>query len=260
MNQEELSAVTFVLKGVLNSDNNTRKEAEKKLNEMKSNAPALCYYLSLILNEESTEKGVKTLASVLLRKILHVPEKENIDPAWKSFADNFKVSIKENILKAVINESDKQQKIKYCDTMATVVENVFEGKESWPDLFNFIYQGISLNLEPNNISNIETVLFLLSQIFGVVYEEMIPKLEAFIVTFENFFKYDSFDLKTRTSQVIGEILSIVRKKESKKFKHFIPIIIEHTYKCLTTPKQESNVSLYIYIYINNFAIYTFVLI
>eukprot|EP00340_Litonotus_pictus_P012553 CAMPEP_0170535624 /NCGR_PEP_ID=MMETSP0209-20121228/101705_1 /TAXON_ID=665100 ORGANISM="Litonotus pictus, Strain P1" /NCGR_SAMPLE_ID=MMETSP0209 /ASSEMBLY_ACC=CAM_ASM_000301 /LENGTH=1014 /DNA_ID=CAMNT_0010836917 /DNA_START=614 /DNA_END=3658 /DNA_ORIENTATION=- len=127
--------------------------------------------------------------------------------------------------------------------MATVCENVFQNKEGWTDLFNFIYQGISLGLEPNNIDNIETVLFLMSQIFGLVYEEMIPKLDAFITTFESFYKYDNFDLKTRTSQVIGEILSIVRKKESKKFKIFIPSILEHTFKCLTTPKQEANLKL-----------------
>ena len=51
----------------------------------------------------------------------------------------------------------------------------------------------------------------------------------------------NYDLKTRTSQVIGEILSIVSKKESKKFKVFIPLVLEHTYKCLIDDKHENNV-------------------
>lgn len=247
MSQEELQEVKKVLKGVLNPDNEVRKDAEIKLAVLRKTPSAFCYYLSKVLSDADSERGMKTLASVLLRKILAVSEKDFVSPIWKAIDDNFKNSIKENILNAVINEADKQQKLKFCDTMATVAENVFDSKEGWVDLFNFIYQGISLPLEPANVSNIETVLFLISQIFGLVYEEMITKLDAFISTFEGFFKYDDFGLKTRTAQVIGEILSIVRKKDSKKFKHFIPIILEHTYKCLTTPNKESYVGIIFYI-------------
>jgi hypothetical protein len=250
MSQEELQEVKNVLKGVLNPDNIIRNEAEKKLSVLRNTPSAFCYYLSKVLSDVDSEKGMKTLASVLLRKLLAISEKEMVSPTWKSIDENFKNSIKENILNAVINEVDKSQKLKFCDTMATVAENVFDSKEGWVDLFNFIYQGISLPLEPANVSNIETVLFLISQIFGLVYEEMITKLDAFISTFEGFFKYEDFGLKTRTAQVIGEILSVVRKKDSKKFKHFIPIILEHTYKCLTTPNKESFVSIIIFNIIN----------
>lgn len=245
MSTQELQTVVTILKGILNPDNNTRKESEKKLSELNQNPSALSLCLSMVLVESSVEKGVKILASVLLRKVLHVPESDDVSQVWSNMSEEYKTSLKENILKSIINEADKSLKLKICDTMATIVENVFSSKESWPGVLDFIYQGISLPLEPNNISNIETVLFLLSLIFGIVYEEMISKLDAFIVTFESFFKYDSADLKTRTSQVIGEILSIVKKKDSKKFKIFIPSILEHTYKCLTDGKQEHNVSTFL---------------
>lgn len=236
---QDLQSVKNILQGILNPDNNIRKEAEKNLSQLRSNNSALCYYLSQIL-VECPEKGVKTLASVLLRKILDIPADEKLSSPWKDFDDKCREQIKENLLKSIISESDKAQKIKYCDTMAVVAENVFEYKGTWSSLLDFIYQGISLELLPENISNIETVLFLMSQIFGILYEEMVSKLDAFIATFDKFFKFNDFNLKTRTSQVIGEILSIVKKKDSKKFKVFIPSIIEHTYLCLSTPNQESN--------------------
>ena len=242
MSTEDLQNLTNILQGVLNPDNNLRKEAELKLNQIRENKPAFCFCLTKLL-VESPEKSVKTLASVLLRKTLSIGDKEEVSAAWLVMDANTKTSIKENILKAVIAEADKNQKIKYCDTMATVAENVFESKDTWPDLFNYIYEGISLELNPTNIPNIETVLFLLTQIFGLVYEEMITKLEAFITTFQNFFKSDDFNLKSRTSQVIAEILSIVKKKDSKKFKEFVPLILEHTMKCLTTDKQEHNLKI-----------------
>lgn len=245
MSTEDLNNLQLILQGVLNPDNNIRKEAEAKLSEYKSHKTALCYCLSILLIE-SKDKSVKTLASVLLRKSLTIGETEEVSQTWAEMEDNYRNSIKDNILKAVIAESEKNQKIKYCDTMATIVENVFESKGSWPDLFTFIIEGISLELKPENIPNIETVLFLLSQIFGLVYEEMISKLDAFISIFEKFFQYSDLNLKSRTSQIIGEILSIVKKKDSKKFKIFIPLILEHTMNCLTTPKEELNVSIVYY--------------
>lgn len=240
MSQNELAQVNEILRNILNPDNNIRKDAELKLNTLRSNIGALVFYLAKLLNE-SDEKGVKTLASVLLRKTLTTTDKFPISQAWASLDDNSKSQVKENILKAVINETDKNQKIKYCDTMATVCENVFEAKEQWTDLLAFIDQGLRLQLEPSNVANIETVLFLLSQIFSIINEEIISKLDSFISVFESYFKYEDYNLKTRTSQVIGEILSIVKKKDSKKFKHFIPLILEHTYKCLIANNQENNV-------------------
>ena len=246
MSTEDIQTLHQTLKNILTPDNNIIKEAEEKLTLIKQNNTVFVFALSKIILE-SPEKGVKTLASVLLRKTIKIPEKEDVSPNWSSLDDNTKSQVKQNILQAVISETDKNQKIKFCDTMATICENVFESKENWPDLLYFIYEGISLPLEPQNITNIETVLFFISEIFGIIYEEMVSKLDGFIKTFENFFKYDNIELKTRTSQVIGEILSIVRKKESKKFKPFIPSILEHTFKCLTTG-NETNVRFYLLIY------------
>ena len=49
-------------------------------------------------------------------------------------------------------------------------------------------------------------------------------------------------LKTRTVQAIGEILSIVRKKESKKFRDFIFYMLETTLKCMEAG-DENNLKL-----------------
>lgn len=247
MSQEEIQAIHTILQNILSPDNTIRGDAEKQLNQLKSNSAGLVFCLSKILIE-TTISGVKTLACVLLRKILHIKEEDAVNPIWTGLESSAKEEIKSNLLKAIIQEQNKTMKIKLCDTMATVAENVFESKEPWVDFFNFIYQGISLSPEAaENIPNIETVLFLLSQIFGYVYDELVPKLDSFITTFNLFFKTESFELKTRTSQVIGEILTIVGKKDSKKFKTFIPLILEHTMKCLMNPKEEQNVRLLFYI-------------
>lgn len=242
MSSQDILNVQQILSDILSNDNSVRGLAEKRLEELRNNQGALVFCLSQIL-VESSEKAIKTLASVLIRKTLDIKESDSVNPIWKGLDETFKNAIKTNLLQSILKEPIKSQKIKYCDTMATVAENVFESKEGWADLFNFIYEGVSLSPLPENLANIETVLFLMSQIFGYIYDELVPKLASFIITFEGFFLTDNFDLKTRTSQVIGEILSIVPKKESKKFKEFIPKILEHAYKCLVDEKQENNLKL-----------------
>lgn len=243
MSSDDFKAFHQLLSNLLSPDNTLRGEAEKQLNLIKSNSGPFVLYLSKIILE-SQEKGIKTLSSVLLRKTLEVKSSEDISPVWKSIDQPTRDQIKFNMIQSMIQEQNKNMKIKYADTVATIAESVFEGNEKWDDFFNFIYQGISLLPDgENNIGNIETVLFLMSQIFGYIHDELSSKLDSFIVTFENFFKTNSFDLKTRTSQVIGEILCVVQKKESKKFKPFIPFILEHTYKCLIDSHQEANLKL-----------------
>lgn len=240
MSSDDLKQIEKLMIDLLANDNNVRGEAEKKLNQTKNNSSALVYCLAKLIYQ-SENNGVKTLSSVLLRKLITIKEEEDISPVWESLDNNYKESVKQDLINAVLKEKNKDMKIKICDTMVSVAENVFENKESWPVFFNFIKEGLTLDTNnTDNVSNIETVLFVLSQIFGYIYDYF-KDIDSFIVTFKNFFNTNISDLKTRTSQVIGEILTVVNKKESKKFKDFIPLILEHTYKCLIDSKQEGNV-------------------
>lgn len=225
---------------LLSHDNEIRKAAELQLDSLRQNVPALVHCISKVLLN-STDKGVKTLASVILRRLLDIKENETVSSGWTVLSPDFKEQVKRDILQTVLSEPDKKQKIKFCDTMATITENVFEANETWVELPNFIFNTLSLSLEPENIPLIEANLFFISQIFSYIYEEMIKHLDTFITAFSSYFRQDNLDLKTRTVQVIGEILCVVKKKDSKRFKEFIPMMLETAYKCLSDPTQENNV-------------------
>jgi hypothetical protein len=253
MSSDDLSNVNKMLTDLLNPDNETRRNAEKQLDQLRNNLPALIHCLGKVLLNAS-DKGVKTLASVLLRRLLEIKEEEVTSKGWASLPNDFKEAIKADIITTVINEADKNQKIKFSDTMSTIAENVFESQEQWPDLVTFIFQGLALDVEPVNLPLIEANLFFVSQIFSYVYEDMIKRIDSFLVAFSHYFRSESLDLKTRTVQVIAEILCIVRKKDSKKFKEYIPHMLETTYKCLSDFKQENNVSYYYILYYKTYTI------
>lgn len=242
MSNEDKIMIQEILINVLNNDNYIRNEAERKLNEISANKPLLTTFLGNLLME-TKENKVKILVTVLVRKFLSFKGEDDFSECWKQMSPDQKACLKKDFLTAAINESDKNIKIKICDTMATITENVFGMKETWPELIDFIYQGLSLDLDDKNLGNIESVLFLMSSIFGLIYEEMISKLDGLINVFNTFLSHNNYDLKTRTCQVIGEILGIVKKKDSKKFKDFIPKILEHIYNCLNAKNQDKNVKL-----------------
>ena len=133
MSSEEYKNIISVLKGILNPDNNIRKEAEAQLAVFQKNVSGLLYYLSQVLIDSEVDKSSKTLASVLIRKLLKIGEKEDVSEAFCSLDEKYRNVLKENILKAVINEKDKLLKIKFCDTMASVAENVFNYNDKWGD-------------------------------------------------------------------------------------------------------------------------------
>jgi len=55
MSSEDIKAVIEVLDGVLQADNNIRKDAEKKFETMNNNIPGLIYCLGRIITGNTTK-------------------------------------------------------------------------------------------------------------------------------------------------------------------------------------------------------------
>jgi hypothetical protein len=154
---------------------------------------------------------------------------------------NIKEQIKANAFKALVSIQERSLKFKVCDSVSTICENIYELEEQWPDLLTFLIEALKLDLVEQNLLNIETGLYLLSNIFGFVYEELSKGIDLYVAAFKNYFSSNIISLKTKTVQAISEILCIVRKKDSKKFKDLIYFMLETVLKCLEDPREENNV-------------------
>jgi hypothetical protein len=241
MSSEDIKLVAFTLENLLVADNTIRKQAEAKIGELQQNKPMLIFCLTHVLIE-SQNNQVKLYASVIIRRLLQIKENEIGNQVWKNMDNNIKEQIKSNIFVALTHINDRSLKFKIAHTVSTICENVYEVEEQWPDLITFIINALKLDLAEQNILSIETGLFLLSNIFGYVYEEMTKGIDLYIAAFKNYFSSGINSLKTKTVEAICEILCIVRKKDAKKFKELTYNILETTLKCLHDPSEENNVS------------------
>jgi hypothetical protein len=246
MSAEDIKLVAETLSNLLVPDNTIRRNAEIKLEELQHNRPLLIFCLSSILlgkyiiTLENVNNQVKTYAAVVIRKLLEVKETEIINPLWKGMDQNIKEQVKANVLRSLTHIQDKSLRLKVSQAATVISENVYEAEEEWQDILQFIVNSLKLEVIDSNILNIESGLFLLSNIFGYVYEELSKGIDLYVSVFKNFFNSDDLSLKTRTVQAIAEVLCIVRKKDSKKFKDFIIHILETTYKCFEKG-DENNV-------------------
>lgn len=199
--------------------------------------------LNLILLD-ATNAQIKIYAAVVTRKLLEIKESEISSTAWKDCDDSIKEQVKHNVLRALISVNDRSLKYKICDTVITICENVYENEETWQDLLNYIFGALNAQLSEENILYIESGLYLLSSIFGYVYDELSKAVSLYVTSFQNFFRSNSLPLKTRTVQAIAEIMSIVHKRDVKKFKDFVLNILQTTMECVQNPKEENNVNLF----------------
>jgi hypothetical protein len=139
-----------------------------------------------------------------------------------------------------MDTNDRSLKMKYAEITITIVENAYENEENFEDLLKYIVTGLNTTLSPESILHIETSVYILSKIFGFVYDELTKGIDVYVAAFSSYFASDNLSLKTKTVQAIAEILCIVRKKDSKKFKDFIFYILETTFKCFEKGISEEN--------------------
>jgi len=108
------------------------------------------------------------------------------------------------------------------------------------ELLKYIISNFNLELNENNLNSIELSLYLLSNIYGVAYDQLKEGIPLFLNCFKLYFKSNILSLKAKTVECINELLcSTSSKKESKKFREFIFYILETTLQCLNEHSTEN---------------------
>ena len=99
---------------------------------------------------------------------------------------NVKEQVKANTLRAISVE-DKSLRLKISQAATVISENVYEAEEEWQDILQFIVNALKLEVVDTNVPTIETGLFLLSSIFGYVYEELSKGIDLYVGVFKGYF-------------------------------------------------------------------------
>jgi len=170
--------------------------------------------------------------------------KENV---WATMNKDFKIQIKTNTLKAIINEKERSVKFNFCDTIAKIAENIYDAEddddnEEFNDLISYLFSVFTqTSINDNNSLEIEAALVTLSKVFGFIYDKLKEKIDILVNAFRMYFKSNNMNLRTKCTEAMTEIFCIVKKKDAKKFKEFMFYILETSLKCMENPKEETNV-------------------
>lgn len=192
------------------------------------------------------------LAAVLIRRFLEMKNKDSKKDIWLNLSSEYKALIKTNMLKAIITERDRSVKFNFCDTVATIAQNIFdlddegENGEEFNDLISY-FMGILSNpsINENDTLEVEAAVVIVSKVFGFVYTYIKSNLDVIVNAFKVYFTINNMNLRTKCVEALTEIISIVSKKEAKRFKDLVFNILETTLKCSEDPKEEANVFLFL---------------
>ena len=237
MSSEDISLVSKILAGVNSTDATIRTEAAKKLGELRQNLGAISFCLLQISSLQATtpeEVTVKTTALVILRKILDLEGEEK----WKAIDNNLKEQIKKKALEAFVNEKDLNQKGKICDVLTQIIDKVSDCDEQWDDLQKLALTILTINIEENNLVQIDSLLKLMKDATGFLYDELFKNIKQILMYLENIFKSSFTKLKVSASELLSELISFGNEEETKQFTPFIFNILQTTLECLTTNQED----------------------
>ena len=207
INQSELNQCELMLKNLLNSDNNIRKNAEIQLQKFlldNKSKELLSLYASQILLT-STDLSVCTYCAILIRKIFIVSEDVISNEITKFFSNENKQLLKKNIINALINTKDKNLRKKISDAIINVFISLKENEEKWDELLKFIINNFYLEFNESNIDKFELSLYLLSNIYSEAYEELKEGIPIFLKCFNVYFQSNNISLKAKTVECINEL-------------------------------------------------------
>ena len=235
MSEQELNDCEQMLKDLLLNDNTKRKSAEEKLasclSSIQNKAKLVLYCSQLLLKE--TDLGVQMYCAIIIRKVFLPNEKANPDGVFKSISFQEKEILKNNLMTALNNLTNKQVRKQIADATSTFFSVLVENNDKWIGLLEYSMNLLSSEITEENITNIEFGLHLITNLYSVASDDLEKYMKIFLSIFPIYFKSNSLSLKAKTVQCLTEILcGIATKKEVKQFKDLIFNVLETTLKCL----------------------------
>jgi len=242
MSEQELNDCEQMLKDLLLNDNIKRKSAEEKLSlclsSIQNRAKLVLYCSQLLLKE--IDLGVKMYCAIIIRKVFLPNEKANPDGVFKEIPTQEKEILKNNLLRALNDTTNKQLRKQIADATSTFFSTLVENEDKWDNLLQYSMNLLSSEVTEQNITNIEFGLHLITNLYSVASDDLEKNMKIFLSIFPIYFKSNSLSLKAKSVQCLTEILcGVVSKKEVKQFKDLIFNVLETTLNCLNANDTDN---------------------
>jgi len=218
-----------VLKNILSSDNNLRKQAEGYFNTAKT-SPDYCVSSLLHTMRNSDQLELRSLASVLLKKCIAKTE----DSLYPKLSPQIKEKVKVDLVNALSEEKVDNIRSKLAYTVAGFVSGLIENGE-YPEFIPTMFQWAS---NPDPMIR-ESALAVFNQLATYLLNKGIAPYLPNIREMLTFCLGDKDNEKVRLAalEAASSVILVLEKPQFAAFQDLIPLMLN----CLALELNQNNV-------------------
>ncbi|CAG9316104.1 unnamed protein product [Blepharisma stoltei] len=234
--EPEVQEVFRILSGALSPDNTLRRQCESEYNSVLSQFPDRLI-LCLLLNLQGSDLSVRTLAALLLKKIVDPQAKQEI---WAKLAPETHSACKKILLERITAEENKKIKEHICEVVGLLGSSILTTniRGTWDELIPYLYHSLSAGGAQS-----WAALDVLTVLFPYLHEEFIKNSSQLL----QFFKHclGIGDISTRFSclKAINALLSVVETGDALYFKDLVKDVLISVDYILTNDLYTGNKAL-----------------
>ena len=208
----------LLLRRLLETSNEDRKEAERVFNLCKSQPEPLAVRLVAVIQSPSISADIRTLAAVLLRRVT-VKEQESL---WPQLNPAAQAKLKTDLLSILQSEPSKPIWKKVCDTISDLAVGIVESS-GWPELLPFMFQCVTSNDDRMK----EASLIIFAQIAPYLQEPLLPHLASLHDVFLHCLQSGSINVRLASLQAASNFVQALESaSDVAKFQDLLPGMVQ----------------------------------
>lgn len=212
------AAFELLLRRLLETSNEDRKEAERVFTLCKTQGEALTVRLVGVIQSPSISPDVRTLAAVLLRRVI-VKDEESL---WPQLNPSAQAKLKTDLLSILQAEPAKPIWKKVCDTISELAVGIVE-TSGWPELLPFMFQCVTANDDRMK----EASLIIFAQIAPYLQDPLLPHLASLHDVFLHSLQSPSLNVRLAALQAVSNFVQALESAaDVAKFQDLLPGIIQ----------------------------------
>lgn len=223
MDNTELGILEEILIELLTPNNEERRAAEVKLDQVRSNDPNK-YSLGMLqaIADEALREDARALGFVLFRGGI-TADPESPKNVWGRISNDTKEQVKSAVLNLLKSIKENTLAKQIADLASEVSEVVYiDTKELWTDLLELAFQFVSCD----SALEIRTGLNIYNFLFAHQSNELSTYNDKFVEIFKVALEHPSLEVASSALSAVCNYLSIAQSKFTKCYKPCLPGMVQ----------------------------------
>lgn len=238
LTEASIAGVSDILRAVLSSDNQSRKQHEAQLGQLRQEHPNQLV-LSLIFILNTGDNMLKALAAVLLRQMFSVLDKNSL---WLTLSPEVHEVSKKQLLESLKTEQDRTVRHKLCDTISELGTNILSSKGkrgTWEELVPFIFEAAY----SGNSSMSASGLKIFSSLYVFIYKQLSQDITTLMNLVRTGFTSTDVQVKAAAVDACGTLICVTPYTEGEPLSELLPGLLQTVAEVVTATEVDGKEAL-----------------